>query len=79
LWAGSKTNYNAAVAWKDVCKPKREGGLDLMDLVTWNQAAMCKHLWAVVSKADTLFVKWIHEVYIKKRVIWHYKAPTDCP
>nr|GEU85616.1 hypothetical protein [Tanacetum cinerariifolium] len=33
----------AKVAWKDICRPKDQGGLRLKNLQTWNHALLAKH------------------------------------
>ncbi|GKB41505.1 RNA-directed DNA polymerase, eukaryota, reverse transcriptase zinc-binding domain protein [Tanacetum coccineum] len=41
LWSQSdESKGKAKVAWKAICKPKREGGLGLKDLMIWNQALL---------------------------------------
>ncbi|GJS56143.1 RNA-directed DNA polymerase, eukaryota, reverse transcriptase zinc-binding domain protein, partial [Tanacetum coccineum] len=50
----------ASVAWKEVCRPKDEGGLGLKSLKVMNHALMVKHLWNIASKKDSLWVKWLN-------------------
>ncbi|VFR00578.1 unnamed protein product [Cuscuta campestris] len=69
LW-GSKF---AKVAWSDICKPKAEGGLGLRDAETWNNALLCKILWNIASKKDSLWVKWVHNIFIKQDDIWQWQ------
>ena len=45
LWNGNdEGRAKAKVDWEFVCKPKIEGGLGIIDLVTWNKAAQLKHI-----------------------------------
>ncbi|XP_074305526.1 uncharacterized protein LOC141640741 [Silene latifolia] len=53
------------VAWQQVCLPKTEGGLGIRYSQTWNIATVGKLVWWVYSKPDNLWVKWIHQVYMK--------------
>ncbi|VFQ84375.1 unnamed protein product [Cuscuta campestris] len=69
LW-GSKL---AKVAWVDICKPKTEGGLGLKGAKTWDNALLCKLLWNLAAKKDTLWVKWVHNVYIQGANIWQWQ------
>ncbi|VFQ89229.1 unnamed protein product, partial [Cuscuta campestris] len=69
LW-GSKL---AKVAWVDICKPREEGGLGLKDANTWNNALLCKLLWNLAAKKDTLWVKWVHNVYIQGENLWQWQ------
>jgi len=53
------------VAWDNICKPKKYGGLGLRNLDAWNKASLAKLVWAVAMKKDSLWMKWVHERYIK--------------
>ena len=45
LWnRGDNAQGKASVAWKDVCKPKSQGGLGIKSVQLWNKALMVKHL-----------------------------------
>ena len=66
LWFGyveSKSLGN--ISWEKVCKPKKEGGLEIRDLETWNLAAVGKVARHISTLNESLWVKWIHEVYMK--------------
>ncbi|XP_058776141.1 uncharacterized protein LOC131650448 [Vicia villosa] len=59
-----------AFVWKEVCKPKRKGGWNVLDLEEWNKIAMVKLLWDLVKKTDSMWVLWIHTYFIKGKDIW---------
>ncbi|GKD54771.1 RNA-directed DNA polymerase, eukaryota, reverse transcriptase zinc-binding domain protein [Tanacetum coccineum] len=60
LWSQSDDSKGKTkVAWKNVCKPKNQGGLGLKDLTIWNHTLLVKHLWNIANKKDTLWVKWV--------------------
>lgn len=66
LWTGmDKVTRKSPVAWKSVCKPKKNGGLNLIDMMTWNKACMVKNLWNLSGKTDSLWIRWIHCYYVK--------------
>ena len=45
LWMGKKLDYSKAkVVWKDIVKPKMEGGLGIKWLTEWSKAVTLKHL-----------------------------------
>ncbi|GJV03160.1 RNA-directed DNA polymerase, eukaryota, reverse transcriptase zinc-binding domain protein [Tanacetum coccineum] len=50
----------AKVAWKQVCKPRDQGGLGIKDLGKWNEVLMSKHIWNIVSNKESLWVKWVN-------------------
>lgn len=37
-------------------------------------ACMGKYVWAVATKQDNLWVKWVHSVYIKDNDWWEYTS-----
>ncbi|XP_057965341.1 uncharacterized protein LOC131155910 [Malania oleifera] len=49
-WGGKR---KALVAWREIYKPKQEGGLGVVDLKTWNRALLTKALWNVQAKKDS--------------------------
>ncbi|XP_059291746.1 uncharacterized protein LOC132045218 isoform X2 [Lycium ferocissimum] len=48
-----------------ICRPRSAGGLQVLDLITWNKAAIGKLLWALAMKKEKLWVLWVHTFYIK--------------
>ncbi|XP_074270200.1 uncharacterized protein LOC141593145 [Silene latifolia] len=66
LWHGNDSKENhALVSWENACKPIRQGGLGFKNLHLWNVAAVGKYVWWVAQKADHLWVRWVHAIYIK--------------
>ncbi|WMV26834.1 hypothetical protein MTR67_020219 [Solanum verrucosum] len=64
LWTGNlETSEKALIAWDKLCWPKSNGGLQFLDIYTWNKAAIGKLLWNVCPKKDKLWVAWIHSYY----------------
>lgn len=69
LWGEKKSH----VSWNDCCLPLEEGGLGLRDLKTRNWALLSKILWNINEKADTLWIRWIHNKFIKQEWTWKLK------
>ncbi|XP_074287670.1 uncharacterized protein LOC141612821 [Silene latifolia] len=53
------------VSWEKVCAPKNDGGLGIRDSYPWNVAVMGKLVWWIYCNPDKLWVKWVHQVYLK--------------
>ncbi|VFQ88791.1 unnamed protein product [Cuscuta campestris] len=66
LW-GSKF---CKVAWDDICKPKDEGGLGLRNSTIWNQALLAKCFWNIAANKETLWIQWVHSVYLQGSELW---------
>ncbi|XP_074301046.1 uncharacterized protein LOC141632394 [Silene latifolia] len=78
LWYGNDSCERPnLVSWKQICQPRRKGGLGFKNLHTWNLALIAKYVWWVEKKADHLWVKWVHAIYIKDR-IWKDYEPFSC-
>ncbi|XP_074318519.1 uncharacterized protein LOC141655332 [Silene latifolia] len=68
LWHGTDNKETPAlVSWDQICHKKKHGGLGLRDLHVWNVAAIGKYVWWVAMKADHLWVRWVHAIYIKSQ------------
>ncbi|XP_062113080.1 uncharacterized protein LOC133824229 [Humulus lupulus] len=78
LW-GEKNNRSKfhRVSWEHVCKPKCCGGLGFKDSASWNKILLAKFIWAVSSKQDMLWVKWVNCIYLKGSSIWDYLLKHD--
>lgn len=63
------------VAWKKVCMPLEYGGLGLRNLHFWNKALLCKLLWNIHIKKDSLWIKWVNHYYTND--IWNYTHRKD--
>ncbi|XP_074290841.1 uncharacterized protein LOC141617551 [Silene latifolia] len=64
------------VGWEKVCAPKNEGGLGIRDSYALNIATIGKLVWWVFSKPDSLWVRWVHHVYMKGAA-WSDYTPTS--
>ncbi|XP_074277569.1 uncharacterized protein LOC141601204 [Silene latifolia] len=66
LWEGSVDYFKVPqVSWEKVCVLKTEGGLGIRDSLSWNIAAIGKLVWWIYSCPDRLWVKWVHQIYLK--------------
>lgn len=71
-------NHTKLVAWHIVCLPKKVGGLGILVVKQWNEAAIGKWLWKMVQHKEELCTKWVHGVYIKGMSIsWFRKNLTN--
>ncbi|KAL2893980.1 LINE-1 retrotransposable element ORF2 protein [Bienertia sinuspersici] len=73
-WYSSRPGY---IAWNDVCREKKEGGLGFRNIKIWNIACMERYVWAISTKQDSLWLKWINSVYLKGKEWWTYQPPPD--
>ncbi|XP_074301451.1 uncharacterized protein LOC141632840 [Silene latifolia] len=66
LWDGTSVYLRTPmVNWEKMCTPQSEGGLGLRYSLDWNRATIGKLVWWIYSKPDSLWVKWVHQVYIR--------------
>uniref|UniRef100_A0A1S3X9K7 Reverse transcriptase zinc-binding domain-containing protein n=1 Tax=Nicotiana tabacum TaxID=4097 RepID=A0A1S3X9K7_TOBAC len=75
VWTGgSNLSKKALIAWDRLCLPKAAESLNILDIYTWNWAAIGKLLWNICRKKDCLRVKWIHAYYTKAGEVWQTKT-----
>lgn len=83
LWChGELKRGKAKVNWVDVCKPRTQGGLGIKPLKTWNIALLSKHVWNIVARRNSLWVKWVYahrlcDRRMNERNFWDIPAAQD--
>ncbi|XP_075106973.1 uncharacterized protein LOC142179967 [Nicotiana tabacum] len=78
LWTCTNEVFRKTLlAWEKLCMPRSVGGLNILELYRWNKSAICKLLWDVTQKKDSLWVKWIHCFYIKQRDLMQIPIPNQ--
>ncbi|KAM6569785.1 hypothetical protein CsatB_017770 [Cannabis sativa] len=75
-WNGNRSKIHLA-SWEKVCLPKSYGGLGFKDGIRWNHAILAKYVWAINSKRDLLWVKWVNSIYLKNKSFWEYELKQD--
>lgn len=75
LWSCPDLNTKKAkIAWKDVCKPKQEGGLGIRLLSESNTVSVLKLIWRLVSAGDSLWVNWVRETLLRNASFWSVRS-----
>ncbi|XP_057251762.1 uncharacterized protein LOC130591842 [Beta vulgaris subsp. vulgaris] len=78
LWDGETFLHKPPlVAWEWVCRLKKCSRHGVRDCMVWNTATMGKYMWQIAKKEDTLWIKWIHSIYIREANWWDYTAPSN--
>ncbi|KAG7541208.1 Reverse transcriptase zinc-binding domain [Arabidopsis thaliana x Arabidopsis arenosa] len=60
----------ARVAWKDVCKPKEEGGLGIRRLEDFQVVFQLKLIWIFFASAGSLWVAWLKGNVFHRKSFW---------
>ena len=71
LWRNHTSSASGArVAWKDVCKPKAEGGLGLRPLEEFGTVFTLKRVWIFFSSSGSLWVDWLKNHVFHREGFW---------
>lgn len=49
----------------------------MLHITSWNRACILKLLWALITKEDKLWIRWIHSYYIKEQNVLSMSIPSD--
>ncbi|XP_075512193.1 uncharacterized protein LOC142547687 isoform X2 [Primulina tabacum] len=60
------------IAWTQLCRPIEDGGLGLKNLKSWNEALICKTLWKIHMKKDSMWIRWVNHMYISFGNVWQW-------
>ncbi|XP_022848848.1 uncharacterized protein LOC111371175 [Olea europaea var. sylvestris] len=67
-----------AIGCMEESMPSESGrGPWLKDLKTWNLALLAKSIWNIQNKKDTLWIRWVNQVYLKGTCIWEVSPKKD--
>lgn len=78
LWSGGlDISRKSPLAGKKVCRPKNQGGLNIIVIEKWNKATLLNFLWNLSGKPNSLWVKWIHTFYLKKESLMEVKVKAN--
>lgn len=59
-----------------MCIPKKSGGLGIRNLEVWNVAAIGNIAWHISTMHESLWLKWVHEMYMKGGKWEVFNPPT---
>ncbi|GAV85105.1 hypothetical protein CFOL_v3_28544 [Cephalotus follicularis] len=78
LWFGVGDAKRAdTVAW-ELCHPKEEGGLGIKNMRAWNKAAIMQLGWEIVTRKESMWVRWCYQVLLKDKSFWAAKVTSIC-
>lgn len=78
IWSGTNTiTRKSYVAWDRMCTPKSTRGMNIINLLIWNKAAIAKVCWDLAHKEDKLWIRWINAYYIKHQQIQTMPIPKQ--
>ncbi|GJY36083.1 NIN-like protein [Tanacetum coccineum] len=56
---------------------EEQGGLGIKNLQVWNEVLLVKQLWNVISKKNTLWVKWVNTEILRDKSVWVVDASAN--
>ncbi|GFP87665.1 line-1 retrotransposable element orf2 protein [Phtheirospermum japonicum] len=54
-----------------------KGGLGFRGIKAWNEALLTKALWNIHKKKNTLWVRWVHNIYFKNCTLWQWTSSRE--
>lgn len=73
LWSGSPDELTKAkVSWKEVCKPKEEGGLGVRSMNEVSTVFTLKLIWRLLNSKISLWADWVREHLMRQESFLGY-------
>ncbi|XP_020266774.1 uncharacterized protein LOC109842288 [Asparagus officinalis] len=75
LWGKDEhTSRMSLVAWEKACLGMKQSGMGIFLAQIWNTASALRSIWSIHSNKESLWIKWIHENYLKHGDVWQIEA-----
>lgn len=76
LLKGSIEGHNSArVSWETLVLTKRQGGLGIKDLCTWNKSCTLRLIWILFFRPESVWVQWFKEVILRGLIHNYWTTP----
>uniref|UniRef100_J3M5K6 Reverse transcriptase zinc-binding domain-containing protein n=1 Tax=Oryza brachyantha TaxID=4533 RepID=J3M5K6_ORYBR len=79
-WKGSLDNNSSDGicfrSWKDICRPKDEGGLGIRDLMMMNKSLVIHSAWNFLKNPNTLIAQVLKHKYFPHTSFWNCNKHT---
>ena len=77
LWKGTTlSSAGAKVAWSSICFPRREGGLGVKRLQTWNRSAILRHIWRLLTDHESTWSSWVRATLLRGQSFWSVRVTS---
>ncbi|XP_074299449.1 uncharacterized protein LOC141630553 [Silene latifolia] len=57
-------------SWNSFCYPRAEGGIDMKEVLAWNQTQLLKWFWKLEHQPQILWVQWTKAYIIRHVDVW---------
>ncbi|XP_074293487.1 uncharacterized protein LOC141620543 [Silene latifolia] len=58
------------LSWKAICQPKREGGIGIKEVLSWNCSQVLKWVWKLIARPHSLWALWVNRYILKGADFW---------
>ena len=79
FWWGEKNNKNKVhwVAWKQLTREKKRGGMGFQEIQSFNRALLAKQIWRIIKNPNLLSNKILKSKYFLNCSVLDYKTPYN--
>ncbi|XP_074273324.1 uncharacterized protein LOC141596657 [Silene latifolia] len=61
-------------SWGSLCKPRKEGGVDIKEILSWNKAQMMNWLYKLETNTPNVWVQWVNAYILKGVSFWDFQV-----
>ncbi|XP_074265539.1 uncharacterized protein LOC141587978 [Silene latifolia] len=59
--------------WDSLCRPRKEGGVDIKEILSWNKAQMMGWIRKLESDSPNVWAKWVKAYILKGANFWSFQ------
>ncbi|XP_074309454.1 uncharacterized protein LOC141643946 [Silene latifolia] len=63
-------------SWESLCRPRKEGGVDIKEILSWNKSQMMSWIKKLETNAPNVWVKWVRAYILKGVDFWEFKLTS---
>ncbi|KAK9756044.1 hypothetical protein RND81_01G069400 [Saponaria officinalis] len=67
LWGQNDGQHKLVfLRWSNVCRPRRQGGFDIREILSWNKTLLVRMIWRLQNNFPSMWGSWCKKYVLSK-------------